>query len=390
MKRSYYLFNPGRLSRKDNTLKFTPADSADEKEAERPEKEFAEKDIIREDDSSEILQNTNTDPDTDPTSDSETPPFDEQPEKKEPAQDKKPKFIPVEGVEDLYVFGSLDVNSATLNFLGKNGISAHFFDYYDNYTGSFTAKDYLLAGKMQIEQTRFYLENTKRLLLAQRIIEGASFNILKNLKYYQNREKDVEAEIFAIEGLREKIYRCQNIAELMGIEGNIRQVYYQAIDQIVFPWKMQGRQKNPPGNEVNALISFGNSLCYAKILTQIYHTQLNPTISFLHEPGARRYSLALDISEIFKPVLVDRLVFRMLNKKEISADDFDSKIGGYYLKDSSRKKFIKAFDDKLQETIDHKALKRKVSYLRLVRLECYKLSRHILDVDEYRPFKMRW
>lgn len=69
-----------------------------------------------------------------------------------------PKYIPVEGVSDLFCFGSLDANSALYNFLGKAGIAVHFFDYYEHYTGSFAPKEYLLAGKMQIEQTKRYID----------------------------------------------------------------------------------------------------------------------------------------------------------------------------------------------------------------------------------------
>ena len=98
----------------------------------------------------------------------------------------------------------------------------------------------------------------------------------------------------------------------MGIEGNIRQVYYDAFDLILNDFEMGGRTKQPPRNEVNALISFGNMMCYSQCLRAIHQTQLNPTVSYLHTPSERRYSLALDISEIFKPILVDRVIFKLL------------------------------------------------------------------------------
>lgn len=69
---------------------------------------------------------------------------------------------------------------------------------------------------------------------------------------------------------------------------------------------------HPPDNMINSLISFVNSLIYAKTLSEVYHTQLNPTISYLHQPGARRFSLCLDLSEIFKPLIADRLIFHYL------------------------------------------------------------------------------
>jgi len=334
MKKTYYLFNPGRLSRKDNTLKFLPVD--------------------------------------------------------ENGKEGDPKYIPVEGVSDFYCFGSLDANSALYTFLGKQQIAVHFFDYYEHYSGSFMPKDYLLAGKMQIEQTKNLIDKKKRIVIAQKFIEGAAYNMLKNLKYYNNREKDVLLQIEKIEHFSSNIATTLAIDELMGLEGNIRQVYYSAFDTIINDFDMGNRTKQPPSNEVNALISFGNMLCYTLCLGQIYHTQLNPTISFLHEPGYRRYSLALDLAEIFKPILVDRTVFRVLNKKEIQEKDFDKNLNRCLLKESGRRVFVKAFEERINETIKHRTLNRHVSYKHLVKLECYKLSKHILNIEEYKPFKIWW
>jgi CRISPR-associated protein Cas1 len=334
MKKTYYLFNPGRLSRKDNTLKFVPCD--------------------------------------------------------EEGNEQTPKYIPVEGVSDLYLFGSLDTNSALYNFLAKNQVAVHFFDYYEHYTGSFMPKEYLLAGKMQIEQTLKYCDASARMAIAKKFVGGAAFNMLKNLKYYSNREKEVQNEIALIEEYAQGIGLAESIPELMGTEGNIRQAYYQAFDTIVNDFSMQGRSKRPPLNELNTLISFGNMMCYTLCLGQIYHTQLNPTISYLHEPGTRRYSLALDLAEIFKPILVDRTIFRVLNKKEVQEKDFEVKLNGCVLKESGKKAFVRAFEERLNETIRHRTLNRSVSYKHLVKLECYKLSKHILGMEEYKPFKIWW
>ncbi len=281
MKKTYYLFNPGRLSRQDNTLKFSPTD--------------------------------------------------------ENGNEGQPRYLPVETIDNIYCFGSLDANSAMYNFLGKHQIAVHFFDYYEHYTGSFMPKDYLLAGKMQVEQTKYYLSNKKRVVIAQKFVLGGAANMLKNLQYYSKRKKEVDHQITAMETYIAKVEDTLQIDELMGLEGNIRQTYYEAFDTIITDFEMGNRTKQPPSNEVNALISFGNMMCYTVCLDQIYHTQLNPTISFLHEPGYRRYSLALDLAEIFKPILVDRTVFSVLNKRQLQKNDFRQELNRCVLKDSARK-----------------------------------------------------
>jgi CRISPR-associated protein Cas1 len=221
-------------------------------------------------------------------------------------------------------------------------------------------------------------------------VEGAAFNMLKNLRYYDKRDKDTSASITRIEAFMEMIRDTVAIDELMGIEGNIRQAYYEAFDVIINDFEMGNRTKQPPSNEVNTMISFVNSMCYTLCLDMIYHTQLNPTISFLHQPGERRYSLSLDLSEIFKPLLADRLIFALLNKKQIQKNDFDVRLNSCLLKESGRKKIVKAWDEKLHETIKHRSLKRNVSYKHLVKLECYKISKHLLGIEEYKPFKSWW
>ena len=300
------------------------------------------------------------------------------------------KYIPIESIDNLYCFGSLDANSAFFNFLGKQHISIHFFDYYEHYTGSFLSKEYLLSGKVIVAQTNSYIQMKKRLPIAQKIIEGAAFNMVKNLRYYNNRDKETTYQIEQIEKLAANIPSSTDIQMLMGIEGNIRQTYYQAFDVIINDFEMGNRTKQPPSNEVNALISFINMMCYTLCLDMIYHTQLNPTISFLHQSGERRFSLALDLAEIFKPILADRLIFSLLNKKVIQESDFDRRLNSCLLKESGRKKVVKAWDEKLNETIKHRSLKRSVSYKHLVKLECYKLVKHILGMEEYKPFKAWW
>jgi len=336
MKKTYYLFNPGSLERKDNTLKFTPISDTEHQ-----------------------------------TSGS-------------------PRYLPVEDINEFYVFGSLNANSALFNFLGQKDIALHFFDYYENYTGSFMPRDGLLSGRMLLAQTSAYNNKKKRIIIAQKFIEGAVFNMLKNLQYYNRRGKVMDDIMDIMKALSTKIPETNSVEELMGIEGMIRQTYYDAFNLILNDFEMGNRTKQPPRNEVNALISFGNMICYTICLRAIHQTQLNPTISYLHTPGERRYSLALDVAEIFKPIIVDRVIFKVLNKKEIQAKHFDKKMNKCLLNQEGKKIFVKALEDRLQETIQHRSLKRNVSYRHLVKLECYKLAKHLLEIEEYKPFKMYW
>ncbi|MCT4545115.1 MAG: type I-B CRISPR-associated endonuclease Cas1b [Vallitalea sp.] len=330
MKRSFYIYNNGELHRKDNTLQYTNSEN-------------------------------------------------------------KTRDIPIEQVEDLYIMSEMTFNTKFIDFVSKYQIPIHFFNYYNFYTGSFYPKETLLAGNLLVKQVRLYEDEQKRLIIAKKFIEAAGANIYRNLRYYNGRGKDVEKVMKEIEALRKKISRTKSINELMGIEGNIRKQYYSAWNTIVNQKiDFEKRVKNPPDNMINTMISFVNGLVYTRVLGEIYRTQLNPTISYLHEPGVRRFSLSLDLAEIFKPILGDRLIFSLLNKNQITPSSFTKDLNYLHLtKDASRTIAMK-FDEMLKKTIHHKELSKDVTYKYLIRLECYKLIKHIMGEKEYEGFKIWW
>ena len=203
--------------------------------------------------------------------------------------------------------------------------------------------------------------------------------------------KDLKEYMKQIEFLRRQICKCKNVEELMGIEGNIRKQYYSAWNTIVNQEiNFEKRVMHPPDNMINSLISYVNSLIYTKVLSEIYHTQLNPTISYLHEPGTRRYSLCLDLSEIFKPLLGDRLIFSLLNRKQITEDSFTKELNFLHLKKEASKLIAEEFEKRVRTTIMHKELEKQVSYQYLIRLEAYKLIKHLIGEKEYSGFKIWW
>ena len=297
--------------------------------------------------------------------------------------EKGKKPIPINKVYSIYAYGQITFSSQVMSVLSKNGVPIHFFNYYGFYSGSYYPRETLLSGDLLVKQADYYLNTQKRLELAKLFVEGAANNILKVLAYYkiENNIKETLSELNS----------TNKITEIMNIEGRIRSEYYSKFDEILpDDFKMEGRSRQPPKNMINSLISFGNSMMYSTVLTELYNTQLNPTISYLHEPSERRFSLSLDLSEIFKPIFVDRLIFYMVNKRMLSKKDFNEDLNCCLLNDKGRNKFIKEYNKRLEKTIKHKKLKKNVSYQRLIRLEAYKLKKHILDIEKYDPFVSWW
>ncbi len=303
------------------------------------------------------------------------------------AGDGKKRAIPVEDVESLHLFGEVELNTKALNFLAQKQKPVHVYNYYGFYSGSFMPRERLVSGELTVEQVKHFLDRESRLYIAISFVEGAMFHMIRNLREYKGTEQFIES-------IRKELVRAleaKDVSQLMGCEGRAKDAYYSAFEHILKEdFLFEKRSKRPPRNPVNALISFGNSLIYSTVLSELYHTQLNPAISYLHEPGSRRYSLSLDLAEIFKPLMVDPVIFKLINNRMLRLEDFEKAVNFCYLTENGRKKFLKEFDKKLSTTIKHRRLRRKVSYRRLIRLECYKLIKHLLGDELYKPFKAWW
>ncbi len=305
----------------------------------------------------------------------------------------KKRYIPIESISELHIFGELDFNKRLLEFLTQNEVLLHFFNRYGYYVGSFYPREHYNSGWLILKQAEHYLDQEKRLDLARRFVQGAIGNMERVLEYYLRRGAAELRSILEQLELTGSTLEAQGSPEaLMAIEGNAREVYYGAFDAILKQeeFSFAKRTRRPPQNRLNALISFGNSLMYVAALSEIYRTHLDPRIGFLHATNFRRFSLNLDIAEVFKPIFVDRLIFSLVNKGQLKAEHFSEGAEGIYLTEAGRKIFVQEWEQKLRTTIDHPGLKRKVSYRRLIRLDLYKLEKHLLGDRPYEPYIAGW
>jgi CRISP-associated protein Cas1 len=299
--------------------------------------------------------------------------------------------IPIERVYDIYAFGEINYNSKLFSFLSQHGISVHMFNYYEFYIGSFCPRKTAVSGSLLIKQAEHYQDNNKRVAIAREFILAAADSIYRNLRYYNERGKDLSGHMEYISALQKSLASASTVQEIMGCEGNIRRKYYEAWNIIVNQdINFTKRVRMPPDDMINTLISYCNSLAYTKTLSEIYKTQIDPTISYLHEPSTKRFSLALDISEVFKPLIVDRMIFSLLNKNMITPDDFDESVGGLRMKEKGVRTIVEEFENRMKTTIKHRTLNRDVSYKHLIRLEVYKLIKHLEGDQQYSGFRIWW
>lgn len=304
------------------------------------------------------------------------------------------KYFPIEQIREIHAFGELSLNTKLLEFFSQNEVLVHVYNHYGYYMGTYYPREHYNSGYMILKQAEHYLESEKRLSLARRFVEGAMANLLQVLRYYRRRGLEEELKPLAetVERQRERLPELSTVEKLMQAEGQAREAYYRAFDAILQneAFAFEERSRRPPRNRLNALLSFGNSLLYTTVLSEIYKTHLDPRIGFLHATNFRRFTLNLDVAEVFKPLLVDRLIIGLIKKQQIQKKHFEEALGGLYLTEEGRRIFIEAWEARLQTTLYHRHLRRNVSYRRLIRLELYKLEKHLLGEREYTPFRTRW
>ena len=330
-KKSYYIFSDGQIERKDNTLRFTPTGA-------------------------------------------------------------EPRDLALERIRDIYIMGKAHASQKVLELCGHEGFNIHVFGWYEDYRGTYYPKEQNISGELVVKQVLAYADTDHRLKIAQGFVLGATHSILHNLKYYQQHHNlDLSVPINDIEALKKEIPRTQRIPELMGVEGNIHQLYYECWPVILNDRAdFVKRVRNPPDCLVNTLISYLNSMLYTACVSEIYKTPLNPTVSFLHSPGRARFSLSLDVTEVFKPIIVDRLIFKLINKQIITEKDCDENSNCCHLKDKAAQTAASELDKYLDKTVKYPNLNRKVSYRHMMGLECYKLVKDLMGDKPYEPYKISY
>lgn len=300
-------------------------------------------------------------------------------------------YIPIEQLDTIVCFSELKMNKRVLGLLNTYEITIMFFNFYGNYIGRFSPKKYY-DGKILIEQIHCYQNDEIRLFIAQTMIIGSIKNMIALTKYYRKKGKILDYQVEQLQGCIQAITEVSSIDQLLIVEAKSKQFYYSMFDIVLKGecFSFDKRTKNPPLNEVNAMLSYGYAILYSHVLSVLDRSSLNPQISFIHSISKSYDSLQYDIADILKPMLVDRIVLRMIRKKQITSVHFDRKNDGRcYLNTTGAKLFAEVFDENLKNTI--LVNKKYFSYKNIISREVHILSNYIKDRSKgYKPFVMKW
>lgn len=307
-------------------------------------------------------------------------------------KNQKNVYLPIENIKEIYCMNEISINTKLLDYISSKNIVIHFFNYYGFYSGTFYPREQYNSGRLLVKEVESY-HSEKRIIIAQKIVRAIAVNIDEVLyHYYKHDVKEVKQTIDWIrKDFKKLLFEQTDIQSIMLLEGELWQRFYSTF-QFILPddFMLNKRVRRPPDNPINALISFGNSLLYTKCISVIYQTHLNQTISYLHEPSESRFSLSLDISEMFKPIIVFKTIFDLVNNKKLRVKDhFEKKVNYCILNESGRQIFIQAFEERLDKTFVNKKLNRKMTYKTAIKMDCYKLIKYLLEDRDFEFFSLK-
>ena len=182
---------------------------------------------------------------------------------------------------------------------------------------------------------------------------------------------------------------AMSVNEMMLIEAKARQLYYSMFNKILEDedFRFTQRSKQPPKDALNACISFGNTLLYNHFVSLIWKKGIDPRFGVVHASNRRSQSLNLDFADIFKPVIVDKIIFTLINKKMLTVNtDFEQvDSGGIYLTKEGKKIFIQAYEEKMNSKIVIKGKER--SYRQVTEHEVQAYKNYLMKGEKYKPYK---
>jgi len=315
-------------------------------------------------------------------------------------QDEEVFRTPVHYLEGVVTFGYVGASPALLGMCVEKGVAVSFLTENGRHLATVHGPP---RGNVLLRRKQYRWADSERdsVRLAAMFIIGKIANCRTVLRRFVSDYGD-KAETVEIEEagrtLARNVLRLENVPaldEVRGIEGESARQYFSVLDHLIVNQKshfhMRERTRRPPLDNMNALLSFLYSLLLHETRAALEAVGLDPFVGFLHRDRPGRAGLALDLMEEFRPYLADRLAISLVNRRQVTGDQFIKKeSGGVIMKDTARKTVIEAWQKRKREEITHPFLEEKITVGLLPYAQALLLARHLRgDLDRYPPFVWR-
>jgi CRISPR-associated protein Cas1 len=296
-------------------------------------------------------------------------------------------------VSQVIVFGGVQITTPALHLLLDEGIEVVLLSQYGKFYGRVVSAP-TGNGLLRVAQVVRSRDSAFALATAQEMVYGKVHNIKIFLQRYARRmdSEIIRSAAIGVDKMLERVKRTQNINSLSGVEGQASAIYFGVWKSLLKPpFTFEQRVRRPPTDPVNVLLSFGYTILLQNILGAVLTVGLDPFVGFLHQLNYNRPSLALDLMEEFRPLIVDSVVLRCLNNTIITEKHFTpgDEEHPIVLSQEGVKLFIRELETRLTQSFHHPERNEDVTYRRLFLLQAYGLAGTLnleTDTARYRPF----
>ncbi len=294
----------------------------------------------------------------------------------------KKHTVSAQTVEQVVLMGNPQVTGDAFVYALELGMPIHYLSSFGKYLGS-ALPGYSRNGALRLAQYAVYHDMERRLELVKAIVTAKIHNQYTVLYRHGQTENPLKS--------RKKLVQTQlTLDQVRGIEGTAAREYFAYWSKMLgTQWTFSGRNRRPPTDPVNSLLSFAYGLLRSQVTAAAHLAGLDPYIGYLHEVHHGQPALVLDLMEEFRPLVADNLVLSVLNKQQLQPTDFKESLGAYTLAGESRKLFLQAFDRKLNDEFKHPVFEYRCTYRRAIELQARLLSRHLQEGIPYKPLILR-
>lgn len=294
----------------------------------------------------------------------------------------KKQSVPAQTVDQVVLMGNPSVTGDALMYALELGMPVHYLSPFGKYLGA-ALPGHSRNGQLRLAQYGAYKDVDARLTIVKAMITAKIHNQYAVLYRHGQKENPLK--------LRKTLVAQQHsVDQVRGIEGLAAREYFAGWSKMLPEvWNFSGRNRRPPTDGVNALLSFGYALLRSQVTAAAHIAGLDPYIGYLHEVHHGQPAMVLDLMEEFRPLVTDNLVLSVINNRAIQPKDFTESLGAYRLSDSGRRTFLQAFDRKMNDTFKHPIFGYKCSYRRAIALQARLLARHLQEGIPYKGLALR-
>lgn len=290
--------------------------------------------------------------------------------------------VAAQTVEQVVLMGNPQITGDALVYALELGMPIHYLSCFGKYLGS-ALPAYSRNGQLRLAQYAAYCDSAHRLEIVKSIVTGKIHNQYTVLYRHDQKENILKSR-------KQLVKEQTTLDEVRGVEGLAAREYFACWSAMLEEqWSFNGRTRRPPLDEVNALLGFAYGLLQVQVTAAVHMAGLDPYIGYLHEVTRGQPAMVLDLMEEFRPLIADNLILSVISHKELKPDDFTETFGAYRLSETGRKKFLTAWERKMNDEFKHPTFGYRCHYRRAIELQARLLSRHLQEKVPYKPLAPR-